>query len=307
MIMRERAKEQKLRRQAAIRNTQAYYRNYALTSDKSADQINSQFVLPPDKKQKKGKDYFYVMRKLVCFLMFLLFTASVALVALPYLEIVPEYTAFMVQPDYEALQAGAEAEDEEDAVEAAEEGEDEEEDDIIEAPENNSIFYNAVDPIFGIIKKYVGLELGESPLYDQMAAKAEVGYANAIAGYIVMFFPAAILIFAITALICLIKAFLGMFGKRIFKGFGLGALIMLICGAVMLFAGVFYNMEISTEGFDFSGLMPFATSYLLVPEDISAAPVIAAGFGLLGMVALPVLNLLLSILARKKVPFSIFD
>lgn len=293
VVVRERANEQGLRKKAAMQNTKQYYRNYALTSDKTASEINSQFVLPADKKVKKGKDYFFVMRKFVCFLMFLLFTVSLALVVLPYLEIVPEYTAFMVEPDYTPQEEQEATEDEEE--------------DLLVPYENQSVYYNAVDPIFGIINKYTGLELGESPLYNTMAAKAEVGYANAIAGYIVQFFPVAIVIFVITALICMIKAFLGMFGKRIYKGFGLGAVVMLISGAVLLLAGVFYNMEISNESFDFSGLMPFIVSTLSTPENIETAPQIAAGFGLLGMLALPVLLLLLSILARKKVPFSIFD
>lgn len=313
VFQQERNKEQALRKKVAVNNTKRYYRAMALGSNGGLNRPD--FREHEDVKQRKGKDYFFVMRKFVCFLMFLFLLISVALYVIGFVGLVPEYTSFMTKPDYTAVveEGGEESENEEnlttlaDTTEGEEEEDEEGEGNIIEPDADKSVYYTMMDPIFGFISKHLNIELGDSPLYNAMYANVEVGYANAIAGYIVQFFPIAMVLYIIVALVCMIKAFLAMFGKRVYKRFGLGAIIMLICAGVTLLGGVFSNMAVSAEGLDFSGIMPFIMSGISAPTDIATAPVFVAGFGLLGMIAVPVIVLLLSMLAKKKVPFSVFD
>lgn len=113
--------------------------------------VNSQYRLPEDKKVKKQRDYFYVMRKGACFFMFLLLLISIALFVVSYLnlEIVPK--------QYIAL-GNEQIVNEETSV-------------------TSTNYYSVLDPVYGVIKKVTGqfmgkeINLGESPLYDNMIAK----------------------------------------------------------------------------------------------------------------------------------------
>lgn len=292
-IRQELEKEQRIRKKVAVKNTKRYYRELALAGTHRRPEMGDG-RLPEDIRTAKGKDYFYVMRKFVCLLICVFFLAGIALYVVGYLNLLPEYTSFMTAPDY--------------TPENERTGVIDEETDTESPYVDKSVYYTSLDPIAGFLNKLTNIDLGiKFPLFTRMNANVEIGYANAIAGYIVQFFPIAMVLYIIIALINFIKAILAIFGKRIFKGFGISAILMIICAGVMLLAGVFTNMGPQSEALDFGGLMPFIMAALSAPEDPATAPVIASGFGLLGMLVIPVLILLLSFLAKKRIPFSIFD
>ena len=274
------------RKRRAVANRKSYYRNQASGKRKKVDP-NKKYRLEKDKRIKKGRDYFFVMRKFVCFLLFLLFTASIGLFAVGYLNLVPEYTSLYVEPDYTPEEERITEDEEEPYVDQSE-------------------HFTTVDPIFGFLKSTFGLDLGPSPKYDQMAEQAEVGYEDIVASIAVTYFPVAVALYIIAALVSMIKAFLAMFGRRIFRLFGLSAIWMLIMAGVVILGGTASNLSLDAS-MDYSQIVPFLTSALIAPSDPATAPQTAAGFGLLAMVLLPVLILILSLFAKKKVPFSIFD
>lgn len=260
------------------------------------DDPNKKYKLEKEKRIKKGRDYFFVMRKSISFIMFLLCLICVALFAVGYLNMMPQYTSLYVEPDY-TPQAEREVElDEEGNPLTDEEG------NLIEY-RDKSQYYTTVDPIFGFMKKFFNLEIGESPKYDQMAISIETGVADMISNIAMTYYPIALVLFLIVALITMIKAFLGMLGKRIYRLFGLSAFWMLIFALVVVIGGVASNMP-PDQNLDFAQIVPFLTATLKSPET---PPVTAAGFGLLAMVALPLIILILSIFSKKKIPYSIFD
>ncbi len=264
---------------------------------------HTRYRLPEDKKPKKRKDYFFIMRKSICFIMFLLMLISVSFYALSYLKLslIPEeFTALFV--DLEVVSQDEE-ETENNAAAAAEDDADE------EATEEDADFYvksyNLLDPVFGFIK-YIGakfnmtLDFGDSPLYDSMINKVEVGMSDKIASYIIIGFPVAIIIYAIIALVMTIKAFLGMFGGKIYKKFGLGSFLMILCCGITAFGGLAATVDLG-ETMVYGDVVGIFTGYLTGTSGFSG------GFGLLIMIALPLLVLILSMLAKKKIPYSIFD
>lgn len=256
---------------------------------KKAD-LNRKRRLEKEKRIRKGRDYFYVMRKLVCFIMFLLFALCIGLFAVGYLGIMPEYTSLFVEPDYTPQAERLDTEDEEGNL----------------IPyEDKSEHFSSVDPIFGFLKKTLGgMDLGDSPKYDAISGKVEAGVADMISKIVMTYFPIALLLYIIVALISMVRAFLGMFGKRIYRLFGLSAFWMILLMLIVIIGGVASNMPVE-QNLDFGQIVPFLTSAIL-PSD-GTGPTTAAGYGLLAMVALPLVILLLSIFNKKKVPYSIFD
>ncbi len=239
-----------------------------------------------EKRIKKGRDYFFVMRKIICFLMFLLFAACILLFVIGYINLLPEYTSLYIEPDYTPK--------EERIIEV--DGE------IIKKPDE-SVHFSTVDPIFGFIKKITGKDMGASPKYDLMAEKVEAGVSDMISSIAMTYYPIAIILFIVIAFISMIKAFLAMFGKRIFRLFGLSSFWMIVFALVIVIGGVASNMAID-ESLDFTQIVPFLTAALVRPID---GPVTAAGLSLLAMIVIPISTLILSMFAKKKIPYSIFD
>ena len=146
---------------------------------------------------------------------------------------------------------------------------------------------------------------------------------TSIAAMIFKFFPVALVLMAVTALIAAITSFLGMFNRRIFKGFGLAAIIMLVCAVVTLAAGLValgnYNGnpqlvdEAVVSVLDFSKIGGFVMQGITgapatAPTDVTMMNLVfTCGFGMLILLVVPVVILVLSFFARKKVPYSIFD
>lgn len=239
------------------------------------------YKLAADVKPKKERDYFYIMRKGISFLMFLFILITIALFALSYLKIE------QIPDQYISLFTKSEVVTEGEAPVVTDK-------------------YSVLDPVFGFIKNLTGkllnkeISLGESPLYDMMLAKSEIGMTDKIAGIVLEYFPIAIIIYAITALIAMLKAFFGMFGRRIFKNFGLCAFIMIICGGIVAFGALAYLTELSAS-------MAYGEIVNILINGVMGKGGFTAGYGLLGLITIPVLVLLFSMFAKKRVPYSIFD
>ena len=382
---------------------------------------------PVQKRRRKERDYFFIMRRGVCFLMLLLAIVWVAVIAMNYLGMMPQYTSFLVAPDLTPL-------DEREDVETGET--DEDGNAIIETYEDQSVYISFIDPIFGALKALFGLSMTDSegnsmsPFYDSfspaIAGTAEntgnenaentddensentententenetegpvaeasenedgteatddtentegedaegtedtdgettegentegeqtatedtaikFGYVEAntnideearsqdsmgsIASMAFNYAPIILVVGAVFAVLLIVFAFLSLFGRRIFKGFGIMSIIMLLAGLAMFVAGLaamgnyMGNPSITEDGvlvsvLDFSQLMNFAFGVFqgapataLDPATDVMPLTLVSGYGMLIILVVPVVILLLSIFARKKVPYSIFD
>jgi len=318
------------RQRYAMENASYRYKISAIDGRGGID--NSYYTLPADKKPRREKDYFFVMRKFVCFLMLLIMLVSVAYFALNFVKIeaIPaNFTALFIETEKKAAEPGDNGEDIDDkengeeitpanADETAEgdsaegepaEGEEGEEGEE-KAPAFDGIAYSAFDPVFGFLK-YVGgkvgidldfsdTDFGKSPLYDGMIAKMENGMTDTLTTVFVYAMPIAIIVYIITALIMAIKAFIGMFGRRICKCFGLGSIVMIICAALVAFGGLASTVDVA-------GTMEFGNIVNILIGGLTGVGGFTGGYGLLIILVLPIITLLLSMLARKKIPYSIFD
>lgn len=353
--------------------------------------------VPVKKNRRRERDYFFIMRRGVCFLIMILALVWVGVFALNYLGILPQYTSFMIQPDLTPM-------DERLDVETGEL--DEDGNAIIEEYVDKSAYISFIDPIFGALKKVVGVDLGTgedgeslSAFYDgtlsQLAPEStetegeetegektegddivaeaaeeteaegegdadgevtegeegeeseeaeetvtfppqvstavisaearEADGMTAIAGMAWTYFPIVLVVSALFAIIIFIIALLSLFGRRIYKGFSVMSVIMLLGGVAALIAGMaamgnymgnpmLLEDGTATSVIDFSQIMSFLTGAFtgapataIDPETTTQPLTMVAGYGLLIVLVIPIVILILSFFARKKVPYSIFD
>ena len=356
--------------------------------------------VPVKKNKRREREYFFIMRRGVCFTMMLLAIVWVAVFALNYLNILPEYTSFLAQHDLTPL-------DERLDVETGET--DEDGNVIVESYVDKSAYVSFMDPIFGALKSLVGMEMtdengesmskfyegtlkqlapeaaeeegteagteegteddvvaeaaheteedtegevtegeeaegeetegeeGEAEVEEEIVFEPQVSTAvitdeareadgmGQIAAMAWQYFPIVLIVGALMAVIILIISLLSLFGRRIYKGFGIMSIIMLLAGLVAFVAGLaasgnyMGNPMILEDGtatsvIDFAQMMPFAMGLLngapataIDPETMTEPLKLVAGYGLLIILAIPVVMLILSFFARKKVPYSIFD
>lgn len=312
------------------------------------------------KRSRRERDYFFVMRKGVCFLMLLVSLLMIGVLALSFLNIAPEVTAMYVKPDLtpddQRLPTKLDEPDEDNNTEID--------------YEDKSEYIGISDPIYGLIAGFTGgsdedvtaeaaenedetnpatpAEGGEgkgdeaeeekpkSPFYDDIEGQLEAMLGDEateaqqedgmlqIAGYIFKYGPIAFAVTAVLALLVALKALFGMFGRRIFRGFGISAILMVICGLVTVVMGLIAsgviqgNPSYTDDGtlvsvMDFGGIMDFITqtfaTFPATAADLETEVFLTfkLGYGSLIMVVLPVVLLILSFFAKRKVPYSIFD
>ena len=355
---------------------------------------------PVQKNRRKERDYFFIMRRGVCFLIMLLALVWVGVIALNYLGIMPQYTAYLVAPDLTPL-------DQREDVETDQT--DEDGNVIIEEYVDKSVYISVTDPVFGALKKLVGLEMQDdqgnsmSPFYDSFSpaisgaeeeadadgvtdeedkdaetdgedeatdgedeatdaegeegedgeegtgdeeaveedTSVKFGYVSAntdidpaareedsmgtVASMAFDYAPVVLIVGAVFALVIFILAFLSLFGRRIFKGFGIMSIIMLLGGIGVLVAGMAamgnymgypaYDAEGAVVSvLDFAKISDFMFGVFTGAPETALDPAVdemplnlVAGYGLIALVVIPVIMVILSIFARKKVPYSIFD
>lgn len=323
----------------------------------SAATAKSRKSVPVKKNKRKERDYFFVMRRGVCFFIMVLCLVWVAILVLNYLAILPDYTSFLIRPDYTPIDERLEVET----------GElDEDGNAIVEEYADQTSYIGFIDPVYGALRALAGLEFNDengnsqSPVYDEIKgalspaeaveaeaadeeeedpaeedadeeeteetgdAKAEDGMYS-IAAMVFEYFPALLILSALAAVIMLILAFLSLFGRRIFKGFFWFSLVMTIAGVATLLAGLvamgYYegNPSFGEDGAVISilnlsritdflfGAFAGAPETALDPEVDAIPPKVVAGYGLLVVAIVPLVSLILSLFAKKKVPYSIFD
>ena len=73
------------------------------TAKKGSAKKSDKQPIPVKKNRRRERDYFFIMRRGVCALMMVLSLVWIAIIALNYLAILPEYTSFLVEPDLTPL------------------------------------------------------------------------------------------------------------------------------------------------------------------------------------------------------------
>lgn len=274
-------------------------------------------------------------RKPVGFLMSLIFLVIIALVALPFIPIslpsaVGQYTSLFAETepkaaavdesegeeegdeenasdDETAAEAAAYADDAEatdgtgtDTTDGSDAGSDDEAEEGEEAA--TGTYYGFDDPVYGWIRFVMGklnlnvdLPFGESPWYDAQVSKVETGMEDTLAPILLEVFPAAIILYVLFALAMFIKTFIcwASGDRRIYRHTWVECLIMLILGLVVALGGFASTVEM-TGTMDFGGIVNFLAGL------ITGAGGFTAGFGLLAMVALPLVELILSFFLLEK-------
>lgn len=348
--------------------------------------------VPVTKNKKKEKDYFFIMKRGVCFFIMLFAIIWIAVFALSFVKVAPQYTSMFVQPDRTPL-------DERDDVDTGEV--DADGNPIINEYEDKSVYIGMDDVIFGIMAKMTKKEQvdadgnSKSPFYDEIQneiakikgeeaadekANGSIDDANAspeseapaVAGPFLApdgeggesavssedetaedpaapvsgdpraqameqdgmfafgtvaatYYPIVLLVGALIALILFIIALLSLFGRRIFKGFAILSLLLLVAGVFALIGGMAVagisdgNPKEDEEGavtsiVDFSKAGEYLTGAFSSPpatapmddEPVSYMKTVA-GIPTLVFLAAPAVMLLLSFFTKKKVPYSIFD
>lgn len=334
----------------------AYEDPYQYYQDDPTQGMSKKEMKKLEKIKRKEKDYFYVMRKLPCFLIFLMclvvFVVSSAGVINSFVELpemVSQFTAITANRDITSLEA-REA--------FAEDSEEEDESEYID----KSVYLSAGDMFLLSLNDFVAMSfLSEEKLqahasYIEMLEKASEELDSEMAVMIRSFAPLALALSMIASLIAMFTSLFGVFGKRIYKGFFFVALLMIISVSGLFLSGLIdanlYNYEwqkemglIEVEGVDpeddaentrivlmseededeetevvlvtsllsFDGLMNFIMdgaffSPAETEEDVeSTAPKFGAGFGFFALAGGAVVVLILSLFAKKRVPYSVFD
>ncbi len=184
-----------------------------------------------------------------------------------------------------------------------------------------------------------------TPLFDKYTAKkaeaiaAHAEYEGSIVFTIVEIAPLVIALYVIVALIMAILAFLALFGRRIFRGFAIGALLCLVAAVAVLLTGIaFISTDIAVYNekeelsLEFGQVAEFLTSAFDTPyntieekqladeefsalqqEQVEAETTVSVklpiqtNYGMYIMLALPAVALVLALFAKKKIPYAIFD
>ncbi len=320
------------------------------------------------KRNRKESDFFYVNKKLPCFLLFVCFLLIVAVVAI---NIIPALVPSLAENDiiklalsftsvYRVMDETPMDEREEAGDSTGEEGEEGETGYV-----DQTVYITMGDLLMGSINNLTGKYDAEgdategdgaaeaeelpteegaegeesteavsgTPFYDEYKAKEKAsGYTEGIALTLVAYAPLAIAVLLVIALINMLKAFLALFGKRVYKRFGLAAIICIICAVAVMLVGVgMVSLHSSVEtgaetlSFDIGRIVDILTSaFETAPETAAEAAEMAAevaaegeevvvklpfqaNYGLLIITVLPVVCLVLSFAAKKKIPYAIFD
>lgn len=312
-------------------------------------------AIPIKKRKRREREHFFIMRRGVCFLMMIFSLVWIAVILLNYLNILPNFTSFVIQKDLTPLDERLET----DTGELDDLG-----NAIMLAYVDQSVYVSLMDPIYGGIANILNKPMVDadgvslSPFYDEMnaiimnqvldeieaeAAEDEVeaeldpaeeellAQARAedsmmmVAQIAFPYFPIALAVSALCAVIVFLLSLFSLFGRRIFKGFLIFSFIMVLAGVMTLLggfaaSGIFNgNPKYMEDGtllsvIDFTKITEFLTGgftgapLTAIDPEIDIAPLpMVAGYGTLALLIVPVLIMLLSIFAKRKVPYSIFD
>lgn len=281
--------------------------------------------------KRRNLNYFFVMRRGVSFGMFLFFLIYIAALALSFIPLpyginalftVADNTTYLDRYEYESKK-------------------DEAGYNLIY--EDKSQYIPATDAIIGFVDVITAMLTKAPAAAEEVAGEQESEVIDAavpvklsyndylalledrqsdfdvtpkIAYLIFKYFPAALAIAALTALIALFTSFGAARGRRVHKGFALAAIIMLIAGIAALAAGIVLSnlLHANPAGpFDFAYLQEFLTRVIMGPVYDKATALalppleLVAGIQMLVIVIMPVLILIFSIFCRKRVSYKVFD
>lgn len=166
---------------------------------------------------------------------------------------------------------------------------------------------------------------GEEEATEEEVSAKDADKMFKIASIAFSYFPIALMVAALFALIIVILAFLSLFGRRIYRGFFIFAIVMVLVAVVMLvgvvamsgsYAGapkyaedgsVVSILDFSKVGEVLTGSFSQPPATAIDPEVDIIPLQLVSGVGALALVVLPVLILILSLFTKKRVPYSIFD
>ena len=160
--------------------------------------------------------------------------------------------------------------------------------------------YSLSDPLFGWVEFIAGkfnlnLELGESSWYESQVSKTEVGMTDTLASILILAYPPFIVIYLILALVLMVQTFICFASgdRRIFRFTGIENIILLLCGAVILL-GCFASTTEIDAAMDLGGIVTFLLG------GVTGAGGFTAGYGMLIMLILPLVEFVLSFFLLEK-------
>lgn len=272
-------------------------------------------------------------RKPVGFLMTIIFLVALALVALSFIPVeipmVDQYTAIFAETEAKAQtpadnqgETDGSTEDENGGEETpanAESGENTDETGDGETADGETAdgeetgdesgetvseatgtYYKFSDPVYGWIS-YIAklfnydLTIGDSAWYDTQISKVETGMSDNLAAILIQAFPAAIILYVIFALTLVIKTFIcwASGDRRIYRHTSIECLIMIILALIVAIGGYACTVDINAK-MEFGNIV----NYLI--GIVTGTGGFTAGYGLLIMVALPLVGLILSFFLLEK-------
>ncbi len=321
------------------------------------------------RRKKKESDFFYINRKLPCFLMML---CSLAIVAVVALNLLPAFVPTLAENDiiklalkyttpYRAMDKTPIDQRTEETI-TNENGES-----VTVEYQDKTQYFTLGDLLMGSVNNLTGayddadstpkddpasaaedvtngenvttgtdaeetVEVSTTPFYDDYKAKEKAsGYTDGIAMMIVAYAPFAIVLLLVIAIINMLKALFALFGKRVFKRFGLASIIALVCVVAIVLVGIgMISLHVSVEtqaeslSFEIGRIVDLLMSTFESAPETAVAEAAAevtegpeavatvelpfqANLGLIVLFALPVVCLVLSFVTRKKIPYAIFD
>ena len=166
--------------------------------------------------------------------------------------------------------------------------------------EATGTYYKFSDPVYGWIS-YIAklfnydLTIGDSAWYDTQISKVETGMSDNLAAILIQAFPAAIILYVIFALTLVIKTFIcwASGDRRIYRHTSIECLIMIILALIVAIGGYACTVDINAK-MEFGNIV----NYLI--GIVTGTGGFTAGYGLLIMVALPLVGLILSFFLLEK-------
>ena len=166
--------------------------------------------------------------------------------------------------------------------------------------EATGTYYKFSDPVYGWIS-YIAklfnydLTIGDSAWYDTQISKVETGMSDNLAAILIQAFPAAIILYVIFALTLVIKTFIcwASGDRRIYRHTSIECLIMIILALIVAIGGYACTVDVNAK-MEFGNIV----NYLI--GIVTGTGGFTAGYGLLIMVALPLVGLILSFFLLEK-------
>lgn len=225
-------------------------------------------------------------RGAIVIIMLILMVAYVAVAALSFFNVLPQYTSIFVKNPGVVIVAPAEEEEtEEEAAEAAGEeatGEEEttaEEETTEEESTEEAISLTNRDIVMGFVKSFVEMPAEESHFYnDAMSIVKEAGIVNKIAYYAL---PIAYVLALLIALVQLVRLLIAAFTPKRRKLFILGSILLFVLNIVVIATG--YIWSAGTNFAYITNYIPFIAKEL-IPIQLGIGGLISLGISLLSLI-----------------------